>query len=262
MNSKLVAMMVTVGVISVGGVASYVLQTPQPSTRTMLELRDAGLDDGQKFVLVCPERLTGRTKNRIKRLQPTALRPRQSYARIARLAYCFSPDGGNCFNAATGVPRMANLDGEVVVPSLRRDLTGTIEGDDGGEDEVDDSLQFRFDGCSVLMCPQLDALILAGTFVNPYATPFCGARNRLAAQPLPNMMPLCIGPDGGWDDNAGEPGHMAAPDCKFGGPYGKPDGGPEWRGCNSLPAQYASGSACVPVEASVVSGDLINQEWL
>jgi hypothetical protein len=76
------------------------------------------------------------------------------------------------------------------------------------------------------------------------------------------MIPLCIGPDGGWDDNAGEPGHMATPDCRFTGPYGTSDGGPRWAGCNSYPAQFASGNQCLPVESSVVSGDLINGEWL
>jgi hypothetical protein len=261
MNSKLKAMIVSVGVFTLGGVGFYVY-TPQPATRTMLELRDAGLADGQKFVLICPERLTQRTKNRINRTQPGVLRPKQSYARVARLSLCFNPDGGNCFRPSDGLLRVADLEGEVVVPSLRRDVVGTVEGDDGGEDEVDDSLQYRFDACSFLTCNQADTAQDAGTFVNPYANGFCGALNRLAVQPLPNMIPDCRGPDGGWDDEAGEVGHIAAPNCKFGGPYGLPDGGPRWAGCNSYPAQFASGNQCLPVESSVVSGDLINSEWL
>lgn len=260
MNQKLRAMIVSVGVFALGGVG-YFAYTPQPATRTMLELRDAGITDGQRLVLICPERLTQRTKNRINRIQPGVLRPRQSYARVARLAFCFSPDGGNCFQAATGAPRMADLQGEIIIPSLRKDVVGTVDGDDGGEDEVDDSLLFRNDDCKVVMCPQLDALIDAGVFVNPYQTGFCGAVNRLAVQPLPNMIPDCRKPDGGWDDEAGEPGHITAPNCRFTGPYGTADGGPRWAGCNSYPAQYAQGNACLPVEASVVSGDSITEEW-
>lgn len=261
MTSKLRAMLVGVGVFVLGGVG-LIVSTPQPATRTMLELRDAGIADGQKFALICPERITARTRNRINRNQPGLLRPKQSYARVARVAVCFNPDGGNCFRPSDGLLRVADLQGEVIIPSLRRDVVGTVEGDDGGEDEVDDSLLFRFDNCTFLTCNQADVAADAGTLVNPFANPWCGALNRLALQPLPNMIPDCRGPDGGWDDNAGDPGHIAAPNCKFAGPYALPDGGPRWAGCNSLPAQYASGNACLPVESSVVAGDLINQEWL
>lgn len=261
MTPKLRNMLTLVGVVvlGTGGGVGYLLNTPQPSTRTMLELRDAGITDGQRFVLTCPERLTARTKRRVRDVQGTnVLRPRQSYARIARVAFCFNPDGGNCFRPADFVPRVNELEGEVIVPSLRRNLNGLdpVGSDDGGEDDVDDALQYRLDACSAQACSTYDAG--AGLFPNP----FCNNLNRLMLVAPPNMMPLCIGPDGGWDDEAGEPGHIAAPDCKFGGPYGRPDGGPLWRGCNSYPAQYASGSACVPVESGVVAGDLINAEWL
>lgn len=266
MTPKLRAMLTAaVVVVTLGGIG-FKLSTPQPATRSMLELRDAGIDDGQKGVLKCPERLTQRTRNRINRTQPGVLRPKQAYASVARLIFCFNPDGGNCFRPSDGLIRVADLEGEIVVPSLRRDVTGTTDGDDGGEDEVDDALQYRLDGCSFLTCNQADQAQDAGTFTNPYATPFCGARNRLAVQPLPNMIADCRvtlsdgGP--GWDDELGEPGHGAAVDCRFVGPYGRPDGGPLWRGCNSLPAQYATGTACLPVETGVASGDLINQEWL
>jgi len=64
-------------------------------------------------------------------------------------------------------------------------------------------------------------------------------------------------PDGGWLDDAPE----GAIDCKFNGPYGLPDGGPRWRGVNVGPREFAVGSQCLPVECSVVSGD-VPQEWL
>ena len=265
MTSKLRAMIVSVGVFVLGGVGFYVY-TPQPAARTMAELRDAGILDGQKFVMVCPERLTPRTRNRIKRLQPDALRPRQSYGHVARVGVCFNPDGGNCFRPSDGLVRVADLQGEVVVPSLRRDLVGTDEDagiDDAGEDNVvDDSLQYRTDSCEVLTCQQAVDAQDAGTFANPYANGFCGALNRLALQPAPCMLPNCyVLSDGGWDDNAGEAGHAAAPNCRGIGPYGEADGGARWRGCNVTPRDFAVGPDCLPVECSVVSGDR-PEDWL
>jgi len=38
-------------------------------------------------------------------------------------------------------------------------------------------------------------------------------------------------------------------------------GGPRWRGVNVGPREFAVGSQCLPVECSVVSGD-VPQEWL
>lgn len=272
MNSRLLAMLFAVGTLGGGAILLY---TPQPSTRTMAELRDAGVAAGQSVVVTCPERLTPKTKRRIKDAQPGALRPKQSYARIARVAKCFGSewlDGGlgNCIKPSDGaslapftretllpdggralVPKQA----ELVVPSLRQNMLNLDAdgGDDGGEDDVGDSLQYDPLSCTLSRCSTFDA---------GDGTGFCTRLNRLFLVQPPNMIPLCIGPDGGWDDEAGEPGHMPAPDCRFTGPYGTADGGPRWAGCNSLPAQYAVGSACVPVEASVVSGDLINEEWL
>jgi hypothetical protein len=101
MNPKLAAMLVGVGAVAGG----FLLYTPQPSTRTMLELRDAGIAEGQPVVSVCPERLTPQTVRRITRGQPGALRPRQSYATVARVARCFGSDVldggpvGNCLRA-------------------------------------------------------------------------------------------------------------------------------------------------------------------
>lgn len=63
--------------------------------------------------------------------------------------------------------------------------------------------------------------------------------------------------DGGWLDDAPE-GQI---DCRFTGPFGLPDGGPRWRGVNVGPREYAAGTQCLPVECSVVAGD-IPSEWL
>lgn len=265
MTPKLRTMLVTVGVFILGGVG-FVLSTPQPATRTMAELRDAGIADGQKFVIICPEHFDARTRNRVNRLQPGVMRPRQRYGRIARVAVCFNPDGGNCFRPSDGRINVSDMEGEVIVPSLRADLVGTVDDagvDDAGEDNtVDDAQQYRSDSCAFLTCPQADTAEDAGTFVNPYSARFCGALNRLALQPAPNMMPDCRDGDGGWDDNAGEPGHIAAPNCKATGPFGLPDGGPRWAGCNSFPREYMQGPACLPVEASVVAGDILEMEWV
>lgn len=260
MNPKLRSMLYVVGTVLVGGVGLTLL-TPQPATRTMAELRDAGIADGQKFVLVCPERLTIQTRNRIKRLQPDALRPRQQYARVARVAVCLRTDGGaqNCIRVTDGGVLVADGEAEVVVPSLRRDLTGVdVDAggmDDAGEDvEVDDSLQFRLDDCQHLSCQQYADEVAAGRMPNPYQTAFCGALNRLAAVPAPCAIPLCLDGQGKWDDNA-------VVDCRATGPYGEMDGGPRYRGCNATPTAYTVGTACVPVECGVVAGDDLVEEW-
>ena len=259
MTSKLRAMIVSVGVFLLGGVGLYV-STPQPAARTMAELRDAGIADGQKFVLICPERLTSRTRNRINRNQPGLLRPKQSYGHVARVAVCFNPDGGNCFRPSDGLPRVASLEGEVIVPSLRRDLTDTVDNagtDDAGEDNtIDDSWQYRVDACDYLTCQQANDAQDAGTFANPYANAFCGALNRLALQPSPCMLPNGWRADGGWcEDECGEV------NCKGVGPFGAADGGPRWRGFNVGPRDYMQGPDCLPVACSVVAGD-VPQDWL
>lgn len=261
MNSKLRAMVVSVGVVTLSGLGIF-LYTPQPASRTMAELRDAGITDGQRFTLVCPERFTKPTRNRIERRQPGLLRPKQGYGRIARLAVCFNPDAGNCFRPSDGALRVANLEGEVVVPSLRRDVIGIDNDageDDAGEDtDVDDGNQYRLDGCDALTCNQTDDAQDAGTFTNPYTNRFCGALNRLALQPSPCMIPNGWRQDGGWCEEA-----CGQVDCKFSFPSSFPydDGGYRWRGFNAYPRAAASGAACVPVECSVVSGD-VPSEWL
>ena len=282
MTPQLRNMLVGVGVFLLGGIGVYVY-TPQPATRSMLELRDAGVLDGQPLVIECPERLTAQTKRRINSAQPGQLRPGQSYARIARTARCFSPDAGNCFRATDGGARIADLEGEVIIPSLRRNLVGidldaSVGLDDGGDsDDVDDSLQYDVTGCTVYGCTQYDDLIDAGLRSNPFANRYCGALNRLSLVPSPCMIPngWSRGADGGWCeetaclDPAGPGGYRACAagdtcgvvDCKFTGPYGLPDGGARWRGFNVGPREYAVGTACVPVECGVVAGDVPFQ-WL
>jgi hypothetical protein len=249
-------MIFIVGTLVLAGGVGLKLSTPVPGTRTMAELRDAGITDGQRFVLTCPERLTPQTKRRINNGQPGLLRPKQTYGRVARTAVCFNPDGGNCFRPSDGLLRITDGEGEVIVPSLRRDLVGVDldagDDSDGGEDGVDDSLQYRLDDCTVTTCPNYDA----GDGTN-----FCGRLNRLQLVTSPCMLPLCLTSDGGWDDELGEPGHEPAADCRFTGFLGTPDGGPRWRGCNAGPASMAVGSACVPVECGTLGGEDVAEEW-
>lgn len=262
MNPNLRNMLVAVGVFTLGGVGVYVF-TPQPATRSMLELRDAGIREGQPVVIECPERLTAQTKRRINKNQPGLLRPGQSYAHVARTARCFTPDGGNCFRAGDGVARVGDLEAELIIPSLRRNLAGvdldaSVGIDDGGDSEdVDDSLQYRVDGCEVFGCTQYDDLVDAGVRPNPFSNRYCNALNRLSLVPSPCMIPDGRLPDGGWLDDAPE----GAIDCRFNGPFGLPDGGARWRGVNVGPREYAVGSQCLPVECSVVAGD-VPSEWL
>lgn len=248
LTNKLKSMVFVVGTVILGGIG-FRLATPVPGTRTMAELRDAGITDGQRFVLTCPERLTAQSKRRINAAQPGLLRPKQTYARVSRVAVCFNPDAGNCFRPSDGLIRVADMEGDVIVPSLRRDLAG-VDLDagndaDGGEDAVDDSLQFRLDDCSVTTCPNFDA---------GDGSAFCGRLNRLMAVTAPCAIPLCLGSDGGWDDNA-------VVDCRATGPFGEQDGGARWRGCNATPSQYTTGAACVPVACGVLAGDDLVEEW-
>lgn len=64
---------------------------------------------------------------------------------------------------------------------------------------------------------------------------------ELVAYPeSPCVIPDCSSSDGGWDDNGPQV------DCLPSGPYGLPDGGPRWGGCNVMPRAYAVGTACLP----------------
>jgi len=282
MNPKLRTMLTGVGVFLLGGIGVYVY-TPQPATRSMAELRDAGILDLQPLVIECSERLTAQTKRRINAAQPGMLRPSQSYARVARTARCLNPDGGVCFRATDGGARMDDLVGELIIPSLRTDLTGVdldagVGADDGGDsDDVDDSLQYRNDSCEIFGCQQYDFMQDAGQRPNPFVNRFCNNLNRLMLVPSPCMIPSGWGrgADGGWCEETAclspsspggyrpcEAGDTCGEvDCRFTGPFGLSDGGPRWRGFNTGPREFATGADCVPVECGVIAGD-VPQEWL
>lgn len=251
MNSRLKTMVAVVGVVTLGGI-SFLLYVPEPATIKMIELRDAGIREGQEFVLVCPERITARTRRRIDAVQPGFLRPHQRYARVARVAECYPKDGGAlCWTVSTWAPKVGRLDAEIIVPSLRLNLIGLEDAgwveEDGGENEnVDDSLHYSAN-CRSERCSTYDA---GGIFPNAA----CGNLNRVWAETPPCVLPMCW-TDGGWDDEAGEPGHIPAPNCQAIGDRGLEDGGPRWAGCNVLPTQFSSGTECLPVECSVVVGD-------
>jgi hypothetical protein len=255
MNPTLRNLLVAVGTVTVGGIG-FALLTPQPASRTMAELRAAGIANGQKFVLACPERLTPATTRRIRANQPGLLRPRQRYATVARVAVCFGKtlaDGGtgNCLRPDGGVlPGLSDGEGEIVIPSLRRDVVGLSEDagvDDAGEAiEVDDSWQYSLEGCQAFTCATVDQ-----HFPSPWANS-CGALNRLWLVPQPCVLPNCFVGDGGaWVDDA-------VVDCKSTTPtMGATDGGKTTRyaGCNVMPAEQSSGTACLPSSCSVVAGD-------
>lgn len=251
MNSRIRNMVAAVGLFVVGGIGYAVFQ-PTPPDRTMAELRDAGLlgESTERFVMVCPEKLSARTARRLVALDFCDAGECRAGAikRIARPAYRFaSADGG--------------LD-EVVVPSLRVSLGaddgggGAGDGSDDDED-ADDALQFRTDDCYRLDCAGFSAGQRPNggfRFRRPNQTEaaFCNGPSRLALQVPPCVMPNCWTlADGGWDDNA-------VVDCLAGGPYADGQGQPRWRGCNVLRAEYSSGTACVPTECSIVAGDTID----
>jgi len=255
MTPKLRAMIAAIGILSLGGVGLY-MYTPVPAARTMAELRDAGIASpaGQKFVLTCPERLTQATRNRINRLQPGVLRPRQWYANVSRVAVCFNPDAGNCFRPSDGLLRVGDLQGEVIVPSLRRDMAGASDDagtDDAGEDTaVDDAWQFELTNCTVTTCQNADA---GGLFSNAP----CNNLNRLWVVDQPCRIPRCINDAGVWDDSM-------VVDCRRRDPtFGATDGGmtTAWRGCNAMPAASAVGAACLPTACGPVAGETLESEW-
>lgn len=263
MNPKLKAMLTTaLGVVAVAAGVRVFVYTPQPATRTMAELKDAGILDLQRGVITCNERFTKQTRNRIEANQPGLLRPSQSYGTLSRTVRCFNPDGGNCWRPSDGLARVSDLEGELIIPSLRVDLAGTdgsVTVNDGGDnDDVDDALQFDRAGCVIQSCPLFDADVLAGKRTDPFGG-CLGGLNSVALQPAPCMIPNGWGraADGGWcEEECGGP-----VDCNFTGPYGTADGGPRWNGFNARPREYAVGAACVPVACGVASGD-VPQEWL
>jgi hypothetical protein len=242
MNSKLRALVASVGLFVVGGVTYNVfIRTPPGSPIT--NLRDAGLlsERTDRFVLACPEKITLATRNYL-RNNGYGTFAVGSIHRVARVVIEHTlPDGGR----------------ELVNPSL--DVFAVEDAGDE-EDETDDSLQFRTDDCFRLQCnDDSDAGIRElnwrpdGGARHPLPDggprPWCNVATRRGRITPPCVIPDCWTlPDGGWNDDA-------VVDCRGTGPFGTQDGGPRWRGCNTTPAQFATGTQCVPVECSVVAGD-------
>jgi hypothetical protein len=243
MNPTLRALVASVGLFVVGGVSySVFIRTPPGSPIT--NLRDAGLfsERTDRFVLACPEKITLATRNYL-RNNGYGTFTVGSIHRIARVVIEHTlPDGGL----------------ELVNPSL-----DVFAAEDAGdeEDETDDSLQFRTDDCFRLECnDDSDAGIRElnwrsdGGARHPFPDggprPWCNVATRRGRVTPPCVIPDCWTlPDGGWNDDA-------VVDCRGTGPFGvQPGGAPRWRGCNTTPAQFATGTQCVPVECSVVAGD-------
>ena len=250
MNSKLRSLVVSVGIFLVGGV-SYSVFRREPPGQPVANLRDAGLfsERTDRFVLACPEKITVATRNNLRNNDYGTFRP-GSIHRIARVVIQHDlPDGGR----------------ELINPSLDVLAAEDVDGGDE-EDETDDSLQFRTDDCFRLECnDDTDGGIrelnwlpdggarhpTAGDLLDP--RPWCNVATRRGRITPPCVIPDCSLPDGGWDDNGPEV------DCRGVGPFGQfPGGEPRWRGCNVGPTSMMTGSACLPVECSVVSGDGID----
>lgn len=234
MTPRLRAILSAVGVLVFGGIGFQAL-VPKQGVK-LADLRDAGVADGQRFVLECSERITPKVRTRIEAIQPGSLRPRQKYVRVARVAVCFNEDGGNCFRASDGLLRVGPDAGSVIVPGFNR------RDPDSDDSDVVDEKECTYRACS-------RALPDAG-FSNPYADGFCTDINRLAVQPPACVIPNGFRSDGGWcEESCGQV------DCKFTGPYAQKDGGAAWRGFNAIPKQYAVGTKCIPVSCSLLFGD-------
>lgn len=248
MNSRLQAMLLVVGLMTIGGV-TYQLATRQPPDVTMAELRDAGAASERvdRWVAVCPEKITQRTRNYLRTNGYGDFKV-GSIHRIARVVWEYAlTDGGRV----------------LLNPGLIVTLDAGV--DDGGvptdpNNQTDDSFLFRLDDCYRVECNSTDGgldqlrFLADGGFryasdVDGSELPWCNSAVRRGRVTPPCVMPDCWLPDGGWDDNA-------VVDCQGIGPLGQPGTGlPRWRGCNTAPAAYAVGTQCVPVECTVVAGD-------
>lgn len=279
MNSKLLAMLVGVGVFTIGGY-SYTVYRREPPTRDIADLRDAGMFSSRvdRWPMVCAEQITAATRNNLRRNGYGTFRPGTIH-RIARMVFEFhtlapresdgdggvlvcprpfveTPDGGECIHRQLINP---SLD---VWAGVLADAGIEFDPDAGDEkNELDDALQFRNDDCYRLDCSdESDAGIrelrllpdggLRHTRADGGEIPWCNVATRRGRVTPPCVLPDCWTlSDGGWNDSA-------VVDCRAIGPYGnQPGGTPRWRGCNVLPAQYmAPGStACIPTECSVPS---------
>lgn len=222
MTNKLRALLATLGVVVAGG-GAYWLQTPLRSVSTSA-LIDAGIADGQPFVLTCPERLSPKLRNRL--LDAGSIRPNQRHARVSRVAVCFRPDGGsgNCFNVSGG-SILASRGGSIIVPSLRK-----LNGGSAIDDDADDSEPLAED-CTAQRCNEFDA----GTCLQPM---------RVWAAVPSHVIPDCRSA-GTWNDK------HAPVDCR----RLLPDGGTRWNGCNAMPRNLAVGTQCLNAPGNVYQGD-------
>lgn len=246
MNPTLCSMMLVIGTMAIGG-TTYFLATRQPPDITMAEMRDAGAVDERvsRWVAVCPEKITAATSRYLRRNGYGEFRPGTTH-RIARVVWEYQTDAG----------RLA------LNPSLVVTLPNDADGGDE-EDETDDAFQFRLDDCYRVECNNADGglnelrLLADGGFRHARAdggeVPWCNSGTRRGRVTPPCVIPNCWTlPDGGWDDSA-------VVDCQGTGPFGTfPGGAPRWRSCNVGPAQFSTGSQCVPVECTVVAGDSID----
>lgn len=246
MNPKLQTMVAVVGLMTIGGVA-YQLATRQPPEITMTELRDAGAVDDRidRWVAICPEKISQKTRSYLKN-NGYGTYAVGSVHRIGRVVWEYLlADGG----------RVA------LNPSLIVALDAGGEEFDGGDedDETDDSNLFRLDNCYRHECNNADGglnelrLLPDGGFRHMRSdggeVPWCNSAVRRGRVTPPCVIPNCWTlSDGGWNDSA-------VVDCQASGPFGLLDGGARWRGCNVVPAQFSTGAQCVPVECSVVAGD-------
>lgn len=245
MNPTLRNMTLVVGLMAIGG-TTYVLSTRQPPDITMAELRDAGAASERvgRWVAVCPEKITTKTRNYLRN---------NGYGTFA---------AGSIHRIARTVWEYAEADGGRTV--LNASLVVTLDAGadaDGGdeEDSTDDSFLFRLNDCYRLECNNADGglnelrLLADGGFRHARAdggeVPWCNVATRRGRVTPPCVIPNCwIGDGGSWVDDA-------VVDCGGTGPFGTQDGGQLWRGCNVSPAQFSSGTQCIPVECSVVAGD-------
>jgi hypothetical protein len=235
MDSRLRSFLVSIGVFLVGGAIFYVSQ-PSPADVSVATLRANGLETSAiaTFAIVCPEKLTRNTANRLNNLGMCVGCRAGQIKRIARVAFLYADAG-------------------VVVPSLRASIPDAGAEVDGGE-EGEPGQFVRTDDCYFLDAGVLHPTRLDGGWVYPRTnvlleSPFENGPNRMALVVPPCVLPNCFVGDGGsWVDTA-------VVDCKTAGAYALEDGGGRWIGCNVSPAKYASGNQCLPVECSVVAGD-------
>ena len=274
MNPRLRSMRVIVGLMAIAG-TTYLLATRQPPDITMAELRDAGAVSQRfdRWVACGPEKLAPRTRTKLQRNGYGSYRVGTIH-RVCRVVWEYVDDAPVRLDGGLGGlcdgPAEVALDGgwcrthtalpPGLVVELLRDA-GEFDPDAGDEeDDTDEAAAVRLDDHYRVECDNADGglnelrLLADGGFRHRRAdggeVPWCNAGARTGRVTPPCVIPDCWTlPDGGWNDDGPEVA------CYGTGPFGTMDGGPRWRGCNTTPATYATGAACIPVECSVVAGD-------